>query len=147
MYKHIMVAMDGSPHSEKALQHALGLAKAFAAELRILHVADMAWMLVGSEFAIDTTQMDEARRQAGERILAQARDVAKEAGVDAQMRLVQTDTPTQHIADTIAAEAADWPADLVVVGTHGYRGFRHLLLGSVAERVARMCTAPVLFIR
>ena len=147
MYKHILVAIDGSPHAEKALDHALQLAKECAAELRILHVVDMTWMLVGSEFAIDTTQIDAARRQAGERILAKAREVAKQAGVDAQVRLVQTDTPAQHIADTVASEASEWPADLVVVGTHGYRGFRHLLLGSVADGVARLCTTPVLFIR
>jgi nucleotide-binding universal stress UspA family protein len=129
------------------LQHALQLAREASAELRILHVVDMTWMLVGSEFAIDTTQIDAARRQAGERILAKAREMAKDAGVDAQVRLVQTDTPAQHIADTVAQEAADWPADLVVVGTHGYRGFRHLMLGSVAEGVARLCPVPVLFVR
>jgi nucleotide-binding universal stress UspA family protein len=147
MYKHILVAMDGSPHAEKALQHALQLARETSAELRILHVVDMTWMLVGSEFAIDTTQVDAVRQEVGERILAKARETARVTGVDAQVRLVKTDTPAQHIADTIATEAADWPADLVVVGTHGYRGFRHLLLGSVAEGVARICTTPVLFIR
>lgn len=147
MYKHILVAMDGSPHAEKALQHALQLAKKTSAKLRILHVADMTWMLVGSEFAIDTTQVDVIRQQVGERILAKAQATAKAAGMEAETRLVKTDTPAQHIADVVAAEAADWPADMVVVGTHGYRGFRHLMLGSVAEGVARMCTVPVLFIR
>lgn len=147
MYKHILVAMDGSPHGERALQHALELAGVTSARLRILHVVDMTWMLVGSEFAIDTTQVDEVRQQVGERILAKAQAMAKEAGVDAELRLVKTESPAQHIADTVAAEAAAWPADLVVVGTHGYRGFRHLLLGSVAEGVARICTSPVLFIR
>lgn len=147
MYKHILVAMDGSPHAEKALQHALQLARESTAELRILYVVDMTWMLVGTEFAIDTTQVDEARRQLGERILAQAKDAAKAAGVAAQTRLVTTDTPAQNTAEAVAQEAADWPADLVVVGTHGYRGFRHLMLGSVAEGVARQCTVPVLFVR
>lgn len=147
MYKHILVAMDGSPHAERALEHALQLARETSARLRILHVADMTWMLVGSEFAIDTTQADAVRQRVGERILAGAKATAEAAGVDAEIRLVKTDTPAQHIADAVAAEAASWPADLVVVGTHGYRGFRHLLLGSVAEGVARMCTAPVLFIR
>lgn len=147
MYKHILAAMDGSPHAERALQHALQLVRETSAEMRLLHVVDMTWMLVGSEFAIDTTQVDEVRRQVGERILAKAQAMARKVGVEADTRLVKTDTPAQHIADVVAAEAAAWPADLVVVGTHGYRGFRHLLLGSVAEGVARMCTAPVLFIR
>lgn len=55
MYKHILVAMDGSPHGEKALKQGVLLAKQTGAALRILHVVDMTWMLVGSEFAIDTT--------------------------------------------------------------------------------------------
>lgn len=147
MYKHILVAMDGSPHGEKALRHGMQLAKETGAALRILHVVDMTWMLVGSEFAIDTTQVDEARRQVGQRILDKSLAMAGDAGVAAETRLVQTDTPAQHIADAVAAEAAAWPADLVVVGTHGYRGFRHLLLGSVAEGVARICATPVLFVR
>lgn len=147
MYKRILVAMDGSPHAEKALQHALQLARETSAELRLLHVVDMTWMLVGSEFAIDTTQVDEIRQQVGKRILDKAQETARKVGVETETRLVKTDTPAQHIADVVATEAANWPADLVVVGTHGYRGFRHLLLGSVAEGVARMCTAPVLFVR
>ena len=101
MYKHILVALDGSPHSEKALQHALQLAKETSAELRILHVVDMTWMLVGTEFAIDTTQVDAARQQVGERILAKAKTTADAAGVNAQTLLVKTDTPAPHIADTV----------------------------------------------
>lgn len=147
MYKRILVAVDGSSHSEKALRHALDLGKECQAELTVLHVQDLTWMLVGSEFAIDTTQVNEARRQVGEGILEQARHLAKAAGVDIRTRMVQTDTPSQHVADVIADEAAAWPADLVVVGTHGHRGLRHLLLGSVAEGVARICSTPVLFVR
>ncbi len=44
-------------------------------------------------------------------------------------------------------EAIRWQADLIVIGTHGRRGFRHLLLGSVAEGVIRMAAQPVLLIR
>ncbi len=147
MYKRILVAVDGSSHSEKALRHALDLGQECQAELTVLHVQDLTWMLLGSEFAIDTTQVNEARRQVGEGILEQARHLAKAAGVDIRTRMVQTDTPSQHVADVIADEAAAWPADLVVVGTHGHRGLRHLLLGSVAEGVARICSTPVLFVR
>ena len=147
MYKHILVAIDGSPNAKKALDHALHLAKTLGASLRMLHVVDLTWMLVGTEFAIDTTQIDIARREAGERILASARKAAEAAGVKAEARLVQTESPAQHIADIIAEEADNWPADLVVVGTHGHRGFRRLLLGSVAEGVARIAATPVLFVR
>jgi nucleotide-binding universal stress UspA family protein len=53
----------------------------------------------------------------------------------------------RNAADLIAAEADAWPADLIVVGTHGRRGVRRLLLGSVAEGVVRTATKPVLLIR
>jgi nucleotide-binding universal stress UspA family protein len=49
--------------------------------------------------------------------------------------------------EEILHEVADWKADWVVICTHGWTGVRHLLLGSVAERVVRLCTVPVLTIR
>ncbi|HNQ05370.1 MAG TPA: universal stress protein [Thiobacillaceae bacterium] len=147
MYKRILVAVDGSPHADVALRHAVELARDCQAELTVLHVQDTTWMLAGSEFALDTTQINEARRQVGEGILDRARQLAQTAGVQARLQLVQTDTPARSVADVIAGEAAAWPADLVVVGTHGHRGLRHLLLGSVAEGVARISAMPVLFVR
>ena len=56
-------------------------------------------------------------------------------------------TPSQRICDAINEEAKSWPADLIVIGTHGRHGFNHLLLGSVAEGVIRLAAKPVLVIR
>ena len=53
----------------------------------------------------------------------------------------------RRIATAIVEEAAAWGADLIVIGTHGRRGFEHLVLGSVAEGVVRRATVPVLLIR
>jgi nucleotide-binding universal stress UspA family protein len=61
--------------------------------------------------------------------------------------MAEIETIGHRVADVIAAEAAAWPADLIVVGTHGRRGVNRLLLGSVAEGVARVATRPVLLIR
>jgi nucleotide-binding universal stress UspA family protein len=58
---------------------------------------------------------------------------------------VETLGPRIH--DAIEEEAVRWPADLIVIGTHGRRGFRRLLLGSVAEGLIRVSTKPVLLIR
>ena len=60
--------------------------------------------------------------------------------------LIETETPMQQVAETIAKEAARWGADLVVMGTHGRRGFQHLMLGSVTEQTVRRSSGPVLLI-
>ena len=53
----------------------------------------------------------------------------------------------KHIYDAIEEEATEWAADLIVIGTHGRRGIRRLLLGSVAEGLTRVSSKPVLLIR
>ncbi len=146
MYTRILVAIDGSPHSERARTHALGLARGLAAALRIVHVVDTGWLGVGMELAIDTAELGRARREAGGQLLAGAQAAARAAGVEAEVRLLEMATPAEHVAARIAGEAADWPADLVVLGTHGRRGLERMLLGSVAEGVARLSAVPVLLV-
>ena len=146
MYSRILVAIDGSPHSENALRHATTLAKQLAAALRIVHVVDMGWLPIGPELAIDIEPFARARRTAGERTLAAARDTTRGAGVEAEINLIETVRPTQRTAEAIAEEAVTWLADLVIVGTHGRSGMERLLLGSVAEGVARLSSAPVLLV-
>jgi len=146
MYSRILVAVDESPHAEHTVRHAAGMAKALSAALRIIHVVDMGWLPLGPELAIDINALAKARRTAGEKILAVARAAAHAAGVEAETTLLETATPAQHVAATIADEAARWPADVLVLGTHGRRVMERLLLGSVAEGVARRSTVPVLLV-
>ena len=146
MYSRILVAVDGSDASLHALKHAIELAKSLSAALRILHVVDMGWTPIGPELAIDTEAINTAWRSSGEKILAAARETAQKSGVEADAQLKETETPTQRVAEAIAKEASRWPADLVVLGTHGRRGVQRLLLGSVAEQIARQSPAPVLLI-
>lgn len=146
MYKQILVAVDGSPHSEWALGHAIGLAANLAATLRIVHVVDTAWLELAMEMAIDTMQMSRTRHEAGEKLLQDARASAQGAGLEAEIRLAETGTPTEHVAAILAQMATDWPADLVVLGTHGRRGVERMLLGSVAEGMARRSPVPVLLV-
>jgi nucleotide-binding universal stress UspA family protein len=146
MYSRILVAVDESPPAGHAVTHAAGLAKGLSAALRIVHVVDMGWLPLGPELAVDIEAITKARRTAGEKILAAAGEAARSAGVEAETRLLETATPTQRIADAIADAAAGWPADVVVLGTHGRRGVERALLGSVAEGVARLSAMPVLLI-
>ncbi|MBW8307720.1 MAG: universal stress protein [Thiobacillus sp.] len=146
MYSKILVAVDESETSRHALQQAIELAKKLAASVRMLHVLDMSWLPIGPEVAIDTSALSAARRGVGEKIIAAVRDTAKAAGFEADAVLIETETPTQQVAETIVREAARWGADLLVMGTHGRRGFQHLMLGSVAEQTVRRSPGPVLLI-
>jgi len=146
MYSRILIAVDGSPTSEHALQHAISLAKGLSAALRVVHIVDMGVLPLGPELAIDIGNILKARRAAGEQVHKMARETCDAAGVEAEIRLVETGTPTQRIATVIAEEAAAWPADLVVTGTHGRTGVQRMLLGSVADGIARVLPVPVLLV-
>ena len=146
MQRRILVAVDGSDTSRHALKYATDLARTTSAALRIIHVVDMGWLPIAAEIAIDSDRICAARRGKGESILAAASESARHAGIEAGTALVETDSPTQHVAEAIAGEALRWTAELVVLGTHGHRGFQRLTLGSVAERVARLALRPVLLV-
>ena len=72
-------------------------------------------------------------------------DAASAMGVSAESHVV--DKPHQRLGESVADEAADWGADLVVLGTHGRRGLGRMLLGSGAEQVIRLSPVPVLVVR
>ena len=146
MYSKILVAVDGSDTSRHALQQAIELTRNLSAKLRIVNVVDMGWLPIGSEIAIDTGPVYAARRDAGGKIIAAARETAQKAGIEAEAALIETEMPTQHVAEAIAREASRWPADLVVLGTHGRRGFQRLMLGSVAEQMARLSAGLLLLV-
>ncbi len=88
--------------------------------------------------------MDEVRTAAA-KVLGDALDMAKAAGVTADTQLV--DQPAQRLGATVTKEAADWGADLIVLGTHGRRGISRLVMGSGADQILRESKVPVLTIR
>jgi len=147
MYKHILVPVDGSDTSNLALQEAMKLAKEQQAALRLVHVVDEtpAYMTMDTAYALADFQ--KAMREAGEKVLATCAATARQAGVEVDTKFVILEVLAQRICDAINEEARRWPADLIVIGTHGRHGFNHLLLGSVAEGVIRLATKPVLVIR
>jgi nucleotide-binding universal stress UspA family protein len=144
MYKRILVAVDGSKTSNLALKEAINLAKDHRAALRLLHVVNepSAYMMAEVPFAIDEYQ--KAMREAGRRELAKCATRVKAARLKSDTKLIVT--LSQRIGDVINREAKRWPADLIVIGTHGRGGFDRLLLGSVAERVIRLSVKPILVI-
>jgi nucleotide-binding universal stress UspA family protein len=146
MYKRVLVPVDGSSTSDNALREAIQSVSDHSAEFRIIHVLENVDPMWDVEF-LNINEIREALRQTGGRILAKAEAVARDAGIKVETKLIEATPPGARIASMIAAEAKAWPADLIVIGTHGRRGVDHLLMGSVAEGVVRISPAPVLLIR
>lgn len=146
MFKRILVAVDGSHTAEQALQEAIKLAKELQAQLRIVHAVDVVNINLGAEFS-NPSEISDAMTKIGQEILRKAGDAAREAGISVETRLIEIDTLGHRIPEVIAADAEAWPADLIVICSHGRRGLSHLFLGSVAEGVVRVATKPVLLIR
>ena len=145
MFKYVLVAVDGSHVAELALQEAVKLAKEFSAQLRVVHVVDevsLNWPEGG-----DFEEFKETFRKSSRKILEKVDAELHKMGMTAETKMIEIETFGHRVADMIAAEAEAWPADLIVIGTHGRRGVNRLFLGSVAESVARVATKPVLLIR
>ena len=142
-YQRILVPVDGSEPSTKALVAALQLARDGGGRVRLLHCVDeLSYALMAREASGNISAL---LRTEGERILAQAADIATSAGVQAETRLVER--TAQRLGESVAGEAAEWNADLVVVGTHGRRGLERMLLGSGADQIVRLAPTPVLVVR
>ena len=142
MYQHILIPVDGSPTSERALQEALRFAQQQGAQLELVYVVEN---LLSKEGYVIYAELQKVVRSNGRKILTQARNVVQQAGMTAEIKLLEAGG--KRIANVILAEAKRWSADLIVIGTHGRSGFSSLLFGSVAEGVVRTAHIPVLLIR
>jgi nucleotide-binding universal stress UspA family protein len=146
-YRKILVAVDGSRASDKGLREAMRLAKAEGARLYLMHVVDeypafaaIDGMMAGAPGA----DLVPALREGGKKVLAKAKAAAQKAGVPATTVLREALGPAAY---PIVREAKKLGADLIVVGTHGRRGVRRLVMGSDAEQVVRTASVPVLLVR
>lgn len=145
MYKQILVAVDGSETSSHALAAAIELARDSGARLQPLHVVDVPLMSYDVP-GYDPSYVRDALVEEGRHVLADATALMASAGVQGPSRMVETDLTGDDIAHRILLAAQEFNADVVVLGTHGRRGVRRLVLGSVAEHFLRIATCPVLLI-
>ncbi len=135
----ILVPMDFSAHSGKAVETAVEFAKAFSAELHLLHAYSLPVGVVGPyDYQIPANVLGEMRDSAARRVDEEVKKL-KDQGVDAS-GMITEGVPTQAIVD--AAEQIG--ANLIVMGTRGLTGLKHVVLGSVAERTIRHAPCPVL---
>ena len=147
MYGRILVAVDESETSDLAFQEAIRLAKDQKAALRILHVIDVSPAYLTVDTPYPFVEYQKAMQEAGQKLLANRVATARAAGVEVDSKLITIEMFGERIYDVIEEQSKQWPADVIVIGTHGRRGARHLMLGSVAEGLIRVATKPVLLIR
>jgi nucleotide-binding universal stress UspA family protein len=145
MYKHILIATDGSELAGKAVAAGLELAKEFKAKVTAINVTEPWTALVGGEMGVGFPYQDydKGAADSAAQILAGVSDKAKAAGVECA---------TLHIPDRFPAEAIvdcakEQHCDLIVMASHGRRGFSRLLLGSETVRVLTHTSVPVLVCR
>jgi nucleotide-binding universal stress UspA family protein len=143
MYQRILLAFDGSDASKCALAEAARLAADQHATLRLLHVIDTFCLYHGDE-GDRSAELEETWRQTGRELLEGAKADASRHGVEAETSVRCTERT--RVSEEIVREAQAWGADVIVLGTHGRRGLSRLLLGSVAEGVARISPVSVLLV-
>jgi nucleotide-binding universal stress UspA family protein len=147
MYKKIMLALDGSKVSDSLIDEIIKLTKNQDVDLRIIHVIDESLIYYGGP-AFDYLSLIALWRKEGQDILDNAvKIITTQSSIQVETSILELKPPQGRVADVIVEEAKKWPADLLVIGTHGRRGFSRLFLGSVAENTIRISTTPVLLVR
>ncbi len=145
-FRHILVPIDGSPTSDKALDEAIRLAVFSGAKVTLIHVLDELSHLTDFETGVDYLQQHVPRlRAAGERLLASAGE--KVLARSLQVECVLIAEGPGRICEHVAEHARLSHADLIVLGSHGRRGIGRVLLGSDAEQIIRYAPVPVLVVR
>jgi nucleotide-binding universal stress UspA family protein len=145
MYKRILCPVDGSDSSKRSSSEAIKLAKESCATIRFLHVIDTYYPTLDGIETANYIEVIKVWHERGISLLEQAKADALAGGVNADS--VMLETLSKRVSDIVISQAKEWPADLIVMGTHGRRGLNHLLMGSDAEAVIRASPVPVLTVR
>lgn len=148
MYKHILIATDGSQLGDHAVVHGLALAKEVKARVTVVTVTQLWSAMEMAQKSLEhnykaVQQFEEMEAASAKKILAAAADKAKAAGVNCEVVHV----PDQHPAEGIIATAESKGCDLIVMASHGRRAIGRLLLGSQVSEVLAHSKVPALVVR
>ena len=139
MYKKILIPVDGSAQSGKAVEQGVGLARQFGAQVVILHVVPPIPAIVDFEYT------DDLKRKLAEQRRGMVADYQRRHGGDKVD--IKAEIVTGAAAEVICEKAEKEGFDLVVIGSRGTSPSQRILLGGVSERVSRNCHCPVLIVR
>lgn len=148
MYKHILIATDGSELATRGLEHGLALAGPLGAKVTVVTVVvPLETRMVQSALAAGaynpTVRYDEALKEELKSRLAGINEMASAHGVAVNVLHEIDEAPAEAIIRVAKREGCD----LIVLSSHGYRGVRRLLLGSQTSEVLALSEVPVLVIR
>jgi nucleotide-binding universal stress UspA family protein len=148
MYKHMMVAYDGSPLSDKALNEAIEFAKQTGCKISLLYVLTPHHLLVGGGRNVPglkdlERQHAETLRQHALEMLESARNRIKSAGIACDVVFEEGLHPYEHIVEG----AKRLKCDMVLMASHGRRGIEGLVVGSQTVKVLTHSSVPVLVVR
>ncbi len=146
MFKHILLATDGSPASEHAAKLAVGLARLHGAKLMAVYVMDpYPYLSIGESNPYGFQAYMTAAQQHAAQAHAQVETLCTHGGVPVhlEVRAIENAATSTGIVQTAQNEGAD----LIVLGSHGRSGIARLMLGSVANKVVAESLVPVLITR
>lgn len=139
--RRILFPTDFSEPARQAQQYAIALAERFECELHLLHVVPQVMIPLpeaGTSWTVPEADQRQQVEDAQRRLIEEL-----EATHQKNRNLVQV-VKVGYAVEEIVNYAKDEDIDLIVIGTHGHTGFAHLLMGSVAEKIVRLATCPVL---
>lgn len=136
----VLIAVDESPIAAHAADVGVDLAQSLGAEVGLIYVVDSRG-LTAPESGVSADRLAALAEQDGKRLVAGFRQ-----RIPLQVTALEFVQIGQPAAEIVEA-AKQWPADLIVVGSHGLRGITRALLGSVAEGIMRHAPCPVLVVR
>ena len=155
MFKKILVPLDGSEHSLRALEIAVQIAKKFEAKITLIHVysvgirpvvmpepTTLTPIGVPVMAPTDVSKIAEATRKAGAAILADGEEKVKAEGIE-----VETLLKEGHSVQKIIKTAKEGSFDLIVIGARGISKIREIILGSVSDGVVHNAPCPVLVVK
>jgi nucleotide-binding universal stress UspA family protein len=138
MFDRILLAVDGSDHSNRALARVIELAGESDGEVRVVNVHEIHWVAR----AVPTSRDEDTPEATG--LVADTLKQLEGAGVKASGAVRQS--LSGRIAAEVCEEAADWAASVIVLGTRGHTDLESVLLGSVCHRVLHLARVPVLVV-
>lgn len=136
----ILVPVDFSQHSRAALDYARSLAVKFSARIALVHIVEQ--VVYPGDWVFAPVSMPAFIGERTDDLVERLRQFAGEGGIEV-VPIVRLGRPWQQVVEV----AAERKCDLIVTATHGHTGLKHVLLGSVAEKIVRHAPCPVLSVR
>jgi len=136
----ILVPVDFSEHSQKALRYALAFASQFDAGVTLVHIVEQ--MVYPGDWMYPPLAVSDFATEKREQMIERLRALDAGSGVKTH-HMVRLGRAWQEVIEI----AREQQSDLIILATHGYTGLKHVLLGSVAEKIVRHAPCPVLSVR